>query len=454
MAGRGSAGVGAVVTITIMGLLVLGLFVATLVFYTQGNKTQQLLLEANAALEDYVREGERQQDRVRGYAAEAQAARKSVVMHLADSLEAANRIAVGSPRITTEVLTTRVNEIEGVRSSSLFGALQGRDQQITALNNQLTAANNARTQAQRDLASARASVTQIEAAFNTTMDAANERINAYGSDINNYTTSLQQVERLTSDQLMQLQSDYTAQITQINSDLAQVREENLILIEQLRALQRTSQVAGMVPDPATLVDGSVAAINPADREVTISIGRRQKVVLGMTFTVYGSTQQIKLDPATGNYTQGKATVEVIRISDATATCRILSERQGNPIVRGDVITNAVYDPNKVFRMVVYGNFDTNRDGSSTPRERDDLADLIREWGGTVVDDLAGDVDFLILGTRPIVPPSPAPGTDIAVMSEWQRLDRMARRYDELFNRARETSIPVLNQNRLFYLIGQ
>ena len=39
------------------------------------------------------------------------------------------------------------------------------------------------------------------------------------------------------------------------------------------------------------------------------------------------------------------------------------------------------------------------------------------------------------------------------MSEWQRLDRMARRYDDLFNRARDSSIPVLNQNRLFYLIG-
>ncbi len=454
MAGRGSAGVGAVVTITIMGLLVLGLFIATLVFYTQNNKTQQQLLEANGALEDFVRESERQQDRVRGYAAEAETARKSVVMHLADSLEAANRIAVGSPRVTTEALTSRVNEVEGVRASSLLGALQGRDQQITALNNQLAAANASRTQAQRDLASTEASVAQISAAFGTSMDAANERINGYGIDIERYLESLRNVESLTQDQLVQLQNDYTTQITSINSDLAQEREQNLILRGQLRGLQSANPNELLITDPAALVDASIAAINPADREVTIGIGRRQKVVLGMTFTVYGAAQQIRIDPATGNYTQGKATVEVIRISDATATCRILTERQGNPIVRGDVITNAVYDPNKVFKMVVYGNFDVNRDGSSTPRERDDLADLVRQWGGQVVDDLAGDVDFLILGTRPIVPPPPPPGADIAVLSEWQRLDRMARRYDELFNQARDSSIPVLNQNRLFYLIGQ
>lgn len=454
MAGRGGAGVGAVVTITVMGLLVLGLFVATLVFYTQNNKSQQQLLEANAALDDYVKESERQQDRIRSYAAEAQGQRKSVVAYLADSLEAANRIAVGSPRLTTEALRERANSVEGVQSSHLLGALQGRDQQIAALTNQLNAAVAARTQAQHDLTAAQRSVATIQAAFNTSMDAANERINIYGSDINKYTTSLQQVERLTADQLIQLQNDYTAQIAKANGDMAAEREQNLILRDQLRALQALTQNTNLITDVAALVDGQIAAINPADREVTIGIGRRQKVVLGMTFTVYGAASQIKVDQATGNYTQGKATIEVIRIDDSTATCRLLTERQGNPVVRGDVICNAVYDPSKVFKLVVYGNFDANRDGISTPAERDDLADLIAGWGGTVVDDLAGDVDFLILGTRPIVPPPPPPGADIAVLSEWQRLDRMARRYDDLFNKARDSSIPVLNQNRLFYLIGQ
>lgn len=454
MAGRGGTGVGAVVTITIMGLMVLGLFVSTLVFYTQNNKTQLQLSEANAALSDYVREGERQQDRVRSYLAEAQGERKSVVLYLADSLEAANRLAVGLPRLTTDALRQRTSTIEGVQASSLLGALQSRDQQIAALNNQLATAESAKAQAQRDLTTVRASVGRITSDFTSNMESANQRINTYGNDIRTYLDSLRVVERLTQDQLTTLQNEYSVQIAQINDALAREREQNLILREQLRVVNASRQTSNLIADPAALVDGQIAAISPADREVTISLGRRHKVTLGLTFTVYGAADQIQIDPATGNYTRGKATIEVIRIDTATATCRILTERQGNPIVRGDVITNAVYDPNKVFKMVVYGNFDANRDGISTPGERDDLADLIRGWGGQVVDELVPDVDFVILGTRPIVPPPPPPGADIAVLSEWQRLDRMARRYDDLFNRARDSAIPVLNQNRLFYLIGQ
>jgi hypothetical protein len=454
MAGRGGTGVGAVVTIAIMGLLVLGLFVATLVFYTQNNKTQTALNEANAALSDYVRESERQQDRIRGYLDDARGENKSVVMHLADSLEAANRIAVGSPRLSTDALRERVGAVEGVQSSNLLAALNDRDNQIRALSNQLAAADAARQQALRDMATTQASVNQIRSDFERDMTAANERINFYGQDIETYLEGIRNVENLTRDQVVQLQNEYAAEMAEMNANLAHEREQNLILRGQLRALSVENQNLDLIQDAAALVDGRIAAINPADREVTIDIGRQQKVTLGMTFTVYGSADQISVDPATGNYTRGKATVEVIRIGDRTATARVLTERQGNPIVRSDVIVNAIYDPNKVFKFVVYGNFDANRDGVSTPGEADDLIDMIRRWGGQVVDDLAPDVDFVILGSRPVVPPPPPSTADIPVLSEWQRLDRMAKRYDDLFNNARDSAIPVLNQNRLFYLIGQ
>lgn len=453
MAGRGGTGVGAVVTITIMGVLVLGLFVATLVFYTESNKTQAQLAEANQAMSDYVREGERQQDRVRTYLSEAQqSGNRSLVTYLIESLEAANAASVGLPRVTTAAFNQRRSEVPGLEATSMLAAIQNRDQQISALRRQVQAAEDARTQAQRDLTTARASVARIQSDFNATMQAANERIGTYGTDVRSYQDGLRAIEQRTLEQITILQNEYSIQMAKLNDDLARLREENLIQREQLRVLNQARPSVGLVPDPATLVDGRIAAVNPAEREVIIDIGRQHKVVLGLTFTVFGSASQIRQD-ATGAYTQGKATIEVIRIDSTTATCRVITETRGNPIVRGDVIVNAVYDPNKTFRFVVYGNFDTNRDGTSTPGERDDLAVLIREWGGQVVDDLAGDVDFVVLGTRPIVPPPPPAGADIAVMSEWQRLDRMARRYDDLFNRARDSSIPVLNQNRLFYLIG-
>ncbi len=113
----------------------------------------------------------------------------------------------------------------------------------------------------------------------------------------------------------------------------------------------------------SLVDGAVANTNPSENEVFISIGRRQNVILGMNFAVYGDETQIRPD-AEGNYPQGQ--VEVVNVGETSSRCRVLFERAGNPIVPGDVIANAVYDPNKVYKFLVAGNFDTNGDGNRTP----------------------------------------------------------------------------------------
>ena len=35
---------------------------------------------------------------------------------------------------------------------------------------------------------------------------------------------------------------------------------------------------------------------------------------------------------------------------------------GQPLVRGDVVANAVYDPNYRFKFLVHGKFDIDADG--------------------------------------------------------------------------------------------
>jgi redox-sensitive bicupin YhaK (pirin superfamily) len=119
-----------------------------------------------------------------------------------------------------------------------------------------------------------------------------------------------------------------------------------------------------------------------------------------------------------------------------------------------VIANALYDPRKVYTFLVYGNFDVNGDGRATAAEADQIRALIEGWGGKVVSDLSGNVDFLVLGQRPQVPPKPGAGQPIAVVQEFIRLDQAAQRYDTLFQQASATSIPVLNENRLYTLIGK
>ena len=68
--------------------------------------------------------------------------------------------------------------------------------------------------------------------------------------------------------------------------------------------------------------------------------------------------------------------------------------------------------------------------------------------------LSGEVDFLVLGSRPVVPPQPSADAPVAVVQEFIRLRNIAREYDKLFEQAAATSIPVLNENRLRTLIGR
>jgi hypothetical protein len=207
-------------------------------------------------------------------------------------------------------------------------------------------------------------------------------------------------------------------------------------------------------DEFALVDGQVIGIAPADNEVYLSVGARQKVRVGLTFEVYAEASAIRPDPTTGNYPAGKASVEVVKVDDNSSTARIIREKRGNPVVRGDVIANAVYDPNKVYSFLVFGNFDANHDGIATAQEANDIKALIEGWGGKVTDTLTGNVDFLVLGEKPILPPQPQSGAPSPVIDEYIRVRKITQQYDDLFKKATETSIPVLNENRLYTLIGK
>jgi hypothetical protein len=194
-------------------------------------------------------------------------------------------------------------------------------------------------------------------------------------------------------------------------------------------------------------------VNATSGSMTINRGRQHRMVLGASFAVYDDATNIRPD-AQGNYPAGKATIEVMRIGETTSECRITRSTAGNPVVRGDVIANALYDPNKTYKFTVFGNFDTNGDGRYTPQERDDLAAFIRQWNGEVADTLEGDVDFLVLGQKPILPPEPRPNDPIEVVQHYLRIQARVREYEQLLEQARSTQVPVLNQNRLYTLIGK
>ena len=60
----------------------------------------------------------------------------------------------------------------------------------------------------------------------------------------------------------------------------------------------------------------------------------------------------------------------------------------------------------------------------------------------------------LLGQPPILPPRPPVDSPVEVLQAYIRLDRALQQYNELFETAQSTSIPVLNENRLYTLLGR
>ena len=113
------------------------------------------------------------------------------------------------------------------------------------------------------------------------------------------------------------------------------------------------------------MDGVVIDTIRSSKQVFINRGRRNHIVLGMTFEVYDDPSSIRVDPRTGRMPRGKASLSVIDIGESSSTCRITRSVPGRPVVRNDVIVNAVYDPDYQFKFLVHGKLDIDYDRKPT-----------------------------------------------------------------------------------------
>ncbi|MBS0190796.1 MAG: FlgT C-terminal domain-containing protein [Phycisphaerales bacterium] len=455
MASRTSTSVGVGVALTLLGLTSLGLFVTSAVLYGKWNQTQRELNDAKVGIRDFISDGERQQDDIRQIAEAARkAGRQSLVGYLVKSNKDLATAITGNGNDSIDRLLEQTRA-ESAKSNNqpLLRVAQDRSAQIEDLTKQLEQANSARLAAQADLKSEQERVAGIVQRHNESLAALNSEVGTYKGQLADYRSGIDTVQN-------QMQKQFEAQLaagksreTELNGKISDLQQRSLILEDQLARLrgERSKTTARGTAEEA-LVDGTIIGVNATQKQVFLSIGRRQKVNVGMTFAVYNDANSIKQD-SEGNYKPGKATVEVVNVGEDSSTARIISETRGNPIVNGDVIANAAFDPDKIYKFVVFGNFDTKGTGMPTAAGRTDVAAMVTSWGGEVVDDLDGDVDFLVLGAKPVLPPRPGVDQPIEVVQEYVRLERSVNKYNEMLKQATSMGLPVLNENRFYTLVG-
>ena len=275
----------------------------------------------------------------------------------------------------------------------------------------------------------------------------------YSSLVQGYRRDVEMTKDELNDRVTSIRNDAEARVASLESEIDQLSSENLILQDQIARLRGERADETLSPrDEFALVDGRVVGVNPANNQIFISRGRQDQLVQGLTFEVYPAGTVIRPNEE-GEYPRGKATIEVVRIEDSSAVAYVLRETAGNPILRNDIIANAVYDPEKEYSFTVFGNFDIDDDGIATPEERLEVEALIQEWGGSVSNDIAGDTDFVVLGRKPILPPQPDSQAPPEVLKRFIEIRRRSTRTTRYSTPPSQTGIPVLNQNRLRTLTG-
>ncbi len=451
MASRTSASVGMTVTLAILSILTLGLFVTSIVFFAKVQKLTNDLRLKQADLDAAVRSDERD-ERWEDLKRSA-GGRSGVVRYLDRSFQDVAAMVSGSRREEADRLIERIKTAQGPEGLPLIRVIENKNAEIDALQKRVQAAEQIAAAARADQIASGDRIARLQEEHQATVDRLNAEIGAYKSAIEEYRSGVETAKGSMEQRVTTMKVDSDSTIASLESRVNDLESQLLVANDQLRRLRGERGSEQLRPTfEGALVDGRVVGANAAARQVYLDLGRRDRIVLGMSFEVYSDAASVKPGPD-GDYPPGKGSIEIVRIEETSSIARIVRENAGTPIITGDVIANAVYDPRKVYTFTVYGNFDTDGDGVATGMEGQDVRALIEQWNGKVAEDISGETDFLVLGFKPVLPPQPKPTDPVELIQRYLLLRQAVQRYDDLFSAAQQAGIPVLNQNRLYTLIG-
>ncbi len=459
MVTRTGGGTGVVVSLVVFVLCTVFLLVLSIIFYSGQTKASQSA-EADRALRvKYVTDEERNRDQIRAIEGRANPAQnKSVVGLLREQQQEIMSYVDGDPGATLDSLKSKLQPLGMADDKSVSEHLRAVSRELSARASELAAEKQQVERLKQDKADLEARAAEAQKEHELEMTAVRGRIDELNKAAEDYRKEVQEVKGEYYGAIDRMRGQYEDRITTLETEKDSLFQERAVLKERVDELQSILSVNRLrAQDPATLVDGRVVDTGGGGSdEVFIDRGRKDRIVLGMTFEAYDNDAALQdMGRLTGDVPRGKASLQVIQVGQTTSKCKITRSIPGRPLVRGDIIANAVYDPDHVFRFLVYGKFDVDGDRKPSEDEAEFLRSTIIDWGGNVVtgDQLPGDLDFLVLGTEPPRPPPLPPDATQVQIDDWVRKRQAYEKYHELFRQASEAQIPVLNTNRFFILIG-
>jgi hypothetical protein len=275
----------------------------------------------------------------------------------------------------------------------------------------------------------------------------NDQVEKFKKDYANLQQQLQQ----TSDEKVNGLTARTELAEKARNDLQQELDKTqatlMTTTERLNKITAQLESIKPLPDSNALAyqsDGQVILYDPQTKIVHINLGSDDGVYRGLTFAVYDKDLPIPKDG------KGKAEIEVYDVDKTISTARLITPvNPRNPIIKGDLIANLVWDKNQKLYFVVAGNFEHEGD-------TDKIKALIIKMHGAAEDSVSVNTDFVILGTTPVMLQKPTQeqiDLNPTVLGKYEASVKDYQNYKQLEQDAKTFSIPILNFDRFLYFTG-
>ncbi|MBK8915450.1 MAG: hypothetical protein IPM64_12785 [Phycisphaerales bacterium] len=429
------------------------LLVTTIVFATQVKDAQSRALNAE------------RRDAENGtapayYASEASARGAAVFAVMQEDVDRLAKLAVGQTGVASAVeqqarqVTAAVREQHGAAAdpgdslstvvAKLSAALAEQKAQLDAASGQVAEGNRKNGELTEKLRTTRtefdAEVARLAAQFETSEAQKQQMLGAKDKQLADLQATMEQSTQQTNEK----EQRWLREGRELKLQLATLQNQVATLQRELAGIKPVSFDPGAI---LTKADGRVLRAVPGSEIVYINIGAADKLKVGMGFEIYSQTREAPKS------LRGKASIEVVSVSEQTAECRVLRTTGGQPIIEGDPVVNIAFERGRQPKFVVVGDYDLNYDGNVDFDGMDKVKGMIRQWGGVVVDQFDETVDFVVIGQAPQIPQLPEFGVSDVVAAQADERSRALVRYRDLIDRARSIYVPVINQNSFLYLTG-
>ena len=227
--------------------------------------------------------------------------------------------------------------------------------------------------AKRDAEAKVNSLEETLASTRAEMDKLNQKVVQQAAEALVNENKLKEEARLNKEAFQEAEKKGRDAVQQANTIINNKENQVALLEEENKNLKRTlNQLTREVFDHA---DGKVIRVASGLGRVFIDIGGNDGLTGNRTFTVYDrSVTDFKTATS-------KATIEVINVNPFRSEARVTSENVVDPILPGDHVLTATWDPGFSVKYALAGRFDLDNDGFD---DTEKLIRMIERNGGEVI----------------------------------------------------------------------